>query len=107
MRTTIGYGSPNKSDSAGIHGNPLGGDEITATREQLGWSAEPFDIPADALARFRKAVDQGAGYEAEWQETLAQYKVKYPEEAAQFERITSGRLPADWDKALPTYAPGI
>ena len=106
VRTTIGYGSPNKSDSAGIHGSPLGGDEITATREQLGWNAEPFDIPADALARFRKAIDQGAGYEAEWQETLAQYKVKYPEEAAQFERITSGRLPADWDKALPTYAPG-
>jgi transketolase len=105
VTTTIGYGSPKKANSESAHGTPLGGDEVKATREQLGWEYEPFDIPADALARFRKAVTQGAESEAEWQQTLAQYKVKYPQEAAEFERITSGRLPEGWEKALPTYTP--
>lgn len=105
ITTTIGYGSPKKANSESAHGSPLGGDEVQATRKQLGWEHEPFDIPADVLARFRQAVTRGAEAEAEWQQTLAQYKVKYPQEAAEFERITSGRLPEGWEKSLPTYTP--
>ena len=105
ITTTIGYGSPNKANSESAHGSPLGGDEVKATREHLGWEYQPFEVPADALARFRKAVERGAEYEAEWLETFAQYKGKYPQKAAEFERITSGRLPEGWEKALPTYTP--
>ncbi|MBE9170056.1 transketolase [Pleurocapsales cyanobacterium LEGE 06147] len=105
VTTTIGYGSPNKANTAGVHGAALGGDEVQATRENLGWEYEPFVVPEDALKHWRKAVERGANYEAEWNEVLAQYKAKYSEEAAEFERITSGKLPAGWEKSLPTYTP--
>jgi transketolase len=105
VRTIIGYGSPNKRDTHGVHGAALGGEEVTATRKELGWDHEPFTVPEDALNHFRKAVERGANYETEWNQTLAEYKTKYPEEAAEFERITSGTLPEGWEKVLPTYTP--
>ncbi|NER23377.1 MAG: transketolase [Symploca sp. SIO1C2] len=105
VRTIIGYGSPNKRDTHGVHGAALGGDEVAATRKELGWEYEPFVVPEAALNHFRKAVERGASYEAEWNQTLAEYKTKYPEEAAEFERMTSGTLPEGWEKALPTYTP--
>ncbi|KOP24754.1 transketolase [Hapalosiphon sp. MRB220] len=106
VRTTIGYGSPNKANTAGVHGAALGGDEVTATRNNLGWEHEPFDIPEDALKHFRKAVERGAEYESQWNKVFADYKAKYPQEATEFERQISGKLPEGWEKALPTYEPG-
>jgi len=105
VTTTIGFGSPNKQNTADVHGAALGADEIKLTRENLGWSYEPFVIPDDSLNHMRKAVDRGASMEAEWNETWAQYKTKYPEEAAEFERLISNKLPEGWEKALPTYTP--
>lgn len=105
VTTTIGYGSPNKANTAGVHGAPLGGDEIKLTREKLGWEYDSFAVPDDALAHMRKAVERGASLEAEWEETWAQYKTKYAEEAAEFDRLINRRLPEGWDKVLPTYKP--
>ncbi|MBE9076990.1 transketolase [Romeria aff. gracilis LEGE 07310] len=105
VTTIIGYGSPNKANTGGIHGAALGTDEVKATRENLDWSYEPFEIPDDALSRFRQAVDRGASYEAEWEEALATYRTKYADEAAEFERLLAGKLPEGWEKALPTYTP--
>ena len=105
VTTTIGYGSPNKANTAGVHGAALGNDEIKLTRENLGWQYEPFELPADALSHMRKAIERGASLEAEWQETWAQYKTKYPQAAADFEQLISGQLPEGWDKVLPTYTP--
>jgi transketolase len=105
VTTTIGYGSPNKANTAGVHGAALGPDEVTLTRENLGWSHEPFEVPADALSHFRKAIERGASYEAEWNETFAQYKTKYPEDAAELERMLKGELPTGWDKDLPMPGP--
>jgi transketolase len=103
VTTTIGYGSPKKANTAGVHGAPLGSDENAATRENLGWSAEPFEVPEAALAHFRQAIERGASYEAEWQELLAQYRTTYAEEAREFERMLAGELPAGWAEVLPTY----
>ncbi len=105
VTTTIGYGAPNKQNTSGIHGSALGTDEVKATRENLGWEYEPFDLPADALSHMRKAVDRGAGYEADWEKAYADYKGKYPQEAAEFERQINGQLPDGWDKVLPSYTP--
>jgi transketolase len=105
VTTTIGYGSPNKANTAGVHGAALGGDEVKATRENLGWEHEPFVVPDDALSHFRKAVEKGAQAESEWKETLAQYKSKYPQEAAEFEQLIAGKLPEGWEKSLPIYTP--
>ncbi|MEB3161980.1 MAG: transketolase [Prochlorothrix sp.] len=104
VTTTIGYGAPNKQDTAGIHGAALGTDEVAATRKNLGWDHEPFEIPADALAHTRKAVERGASYEAEWDQTFAQYKAQYPTEAASFERLISGALPDGWEATLPSFS---
>ncbi|MGD1859725.1 MAG: transketolase [Leptolyngbyaceae cyanobacterium] len=105
VTTTIGYGSPNMADTSGVHGSPLGGDEIKLTRESLGWSYGDFEVPEDALDHMRQAVDRGASYQAEWEEALAAYRTKYPEDAALFERMISSKLPADWTAVLPTYSP--
>ncbi|MBD2109893.1 transketolase [Nodosilinea sp. FACHB-13] len=105
VTTTIGYGSPNKQNTAGVHGAALGGDEIKLTRENLGWSYGDFEVPEDALNHMRKAVERGASLQAEWEETLATYRTKYAAEAAEFERMLSGQLPDGWADALPTYTP--
>ncbi len=105
VTTTIGYGSPNRQNTAGIHGAALGSDEIKATREYLGWSYGDFETPADALDHMRQAVERGANHEAEWNEVLATYRSKYAAEAAEFERMLSGQLPEGWADALPTYTP--
>lgn len=105
ITTTIGYGSPKKAGTAGVHGAALGGDEVEATRKNLGWEYEPFVVPEEALKHFREAVERGASLEAEWNQTWATYKNQYPKKAAEFERMTSGTLPEGWEKALPTYSP--
>lgn len=105
VRTTIGFGSPNKQNTAGVHGAALGGEEIKLTRENLGWNYEPFEVPADALAHWRKAIDRGAAAEAEWNQTWETYKSKYADDAAEFERMISGTLPEGWEQSLPTYSP--
>ncbi|MBP0013359.1 MAG: transketolase [Roseofilum sp. SBFL] len=105
VTTTIGYGSPNKANTHGVHGAALGGDEVQATRDHLGWTYPPFELPPEALERFRQAIEKGASAEAEWNQTLATYKTKYPADAAEFERITSGSLPEGWADALPSYTP--
>ncbi len=105
VTTIIGYGSPHKANSADAHGAALGPDEVKATRENLGWTYEPFVVPEDALNHFRKAVERGASAEAEWSKNLAAYKAKYPQEAAEFERLLSNKLPEGWEKALPVYTP--
>ncbi|BAZ53756.1 transketolase [Nostoc sp. NIES-4103] len=105
VTTTIGYGSPNKANTAGVHGAALGTDEVALTRQNLGWEYEPFVIPQDVLNHTGKAVERGAAYEADWNKTYADYKAKYPQEAAEFERYISGKLPDGWDKVLPTYTP--
>ncbi len=105
VTTIIGYGSPNKQNTAGVHGAALGGDEVKATRENLGWEHEPFVVPDDALAHFRKAVERGADLEAQWNKTWEEYKAKYPQEAAEFERRILGKLPEGWEKALPSFTP--
>ena len=105
VTTTIGYGSPKKAGTAGVHGAALGLEEVEATRKNLGWEYEPFVIPQEVLDHTRKAIERGASYEAEWQQTFAQYKTQYPQEAAEFERHLSGKLPDGWADILTTYTP--
>ena len=103
VTTTIGYGAPNKQNTAGIHGAMLGADEVKLTRENLDWNYAPFELPADAVAHMRKAIERGATSEADWQKTWTEYKSKYATEAAEFDRMISGKLPDGWDSVLPTY----
>ena len=99
-QTTIGYGSPNKANTGGVHGAPLGVDEVALTRETLGWSYEPFVIPQDALDHMRLALPRGADAQTEWERRFAEYRAAYPAEAAQFEADLNGDLPDGWADTL-------
>ena len=92
-KTTIGFGAPNVCGTHGVHGAPLGDDEIQASREFLGWDHGPFEIP-DAIYAGWDARARGSAAEAEWRETLAAYRAAHPELAADFERRMAGELPA-------------
>jgi transketolase len=106
-RTHIGWGSPNKQDTAKAHGSPLGPDEVKLTKERIGWPTEPaFYIPDDALAYYRDAGARGADLQRHWQQTLQQWQQADPTRAAQWEADQRSELPANWHAALPTYEAG-
>ncbi len=94
-KTVIGYGSPNKAGKSSSHGAPLGDDEIKLTREKLGWTHGPFDIPEDIRTAWN-ATEQGAKAEAAWRSAFDAYKSEHPELAAELERRWDGRLPEGW-----------
>jgi transketolase len=94
-RTTIGRGSPARAGTAKAHGEPLGADEIAATRAAIGWPHAPFEIPGEIAARWN-ARRAGAAREADWAQRFAAYRGAYPALAAEFERRMAGELPADF-----------
>ena len=106
-KTHIAYGSPNKQDTAGAHGAPLGADEVAATKQNLGWPyAEPFSVPEDALNVYRRTVDRGSAAQAAWESRFAAYQAAHPELAAELSRVLAGRLPEGWTAALPSFKEG-
>ena len=94
-KTIIGLGSPNKQGKEDCHGSPLGNDEIALTRQALGWTEAPFEIPADIYAAW-DAKEKGAQAEAAWNTVFAAYQAKYPTEAAELLRRIEGDLPAEF-----------
>ena len=106
VRTHIGWGSPNKQDTAEAHGAPLGVEEIKLTKQNLGWpSLEPFYVPEEALERWRSAKPRGARLESEWRKRWDAYRQAHPDLAAELDRRFAGRLPEGWDAALPAFGP--
>ncbi len=105
-KTTIGFGSPNKAGSHACHGAPLGEEEINLTKAALGWDHGPFEVPADVYAGW-DAKEKGAKAEAAWNEKFAAYKAAHPELAAEFERRTSGDMPADWAANSAKYIASV
>ena len=99
-KTTIGYGSPNKQGTSGVHGAPLGDDEIALTRETLGWSSEPYDIPSDLLDNWRMAGRTHASTRKAWEERLA---AQSAETKNRYERTVAGDLPQGLDGAVDAF----
>ena len=91
-QTIIGWGAPNKQGTKVMHGEAMGAEEIAATRKHLGWTAPPFEIPADIKAAW-DCRDKGAKTEANWQSRYEKYRAAFPELAAEFERRMRGDLP--------------
>lgn len=107
VKTTIGYGSPNKGGKSASHGAPLGKDEIKLTKDAYKWTFEnEFHIPEEVKEVFAAAKDEGQAKEAQWNELLAQYEQKYPELAKELKLAMNGELPTDWDQNLPVYEGG-
>ena len=66
-KTVIGFGAPTKAGTSGVHGAPLGGEEISGTRAALGWDHAPFEIPAEIIANWREVGSRGSAARAAWQ----------------------------------------
>ncbi|GAB4825984.1 Transketolase, chloroplastic [Ancistrocladus abbreviatus] len=89
----------------GVHGSALGAKEVEATRQNLAWPYEPFNIPEDVKKHWNRHTAEGASLEAEWNAKFAEYEKKYKEEAGGLKSLITGEFPASWEKALPTYTP--
>lgn len=100
-RTHIGFGSPNKQDTASVHGEPLGQDEVKRTKENLKWPLEPtFFVPDDVLDYMRQVGEAGETRQAEWQKRFDDYQDQHPELASLFLQSLNGELPSGWEEGL-------
>ena len=105
VRTNIGFGSPNKQDTASAHGAPLGDDEVKLAKEKLGGDPNQYFYVPDEVSRFyRKAVEEGKGKQSTWNAMFASYKEQYPELAAEYEAMSRGEYSINWDEVLPKYS---
>jgi len=98
-RTVIAKGAPTKASTGAAHGAPLGDREVAATRQALGWSYPPFEIPENVY-RGWDAREAGKRAERRWNRLFAAYGKQYPAEAAEFKRRVAGQLPGDFDERV-------
>jgi transketolase len=104
VRTHIAQGSPNKQDTAGAHGSPLGEEEVRLTKQAMGWpSEEPFFVPEEALRHFRSCIERGAELQAEWDKRVDAYGEEHPELAQELRRVIKRELPQGWDAEVPRF----
>ena len=101
-KTEIGFGSPNKAGTSGVHGSPLGEEEILATRAQLGWQHEPFDIPKDIKSGW-DATEVGAKHNSEWDSLMDEYAKKHPELSNELQRLINKQLPDNFEKLFENF----
>ena len=104
VRSHIGYGSPNKHDTAEAHGSALGPEEVALTKKALGYpSQEPFYVAPEALRYWREAAKGQAKFEDEWQKTYQAYKTANPALEKELQRRLRGDLPDGWEESLPVF----
>ena len=104
LKSIIAWGSPNKANTHGAHGSPLGDEEISLTKQAYGWPDEKFLVPDEVRAHFDEGIGKrGADQYADWQKKFGAYKSANPELAAELEMIWSGKLPDNWDADIPEF----
>ncbi len=104
VRSHIGYGSPNKHDTAEAHGSALGPEEVALTKQALGYpSQEPFYVAPEALRYWREAAKRRAKFEDEWKKTYEAYRIANPALEKELQRRLRGELPDGWEEAIPAF----
>tara|TARA_R110002049_G_scaffold191337_1_gene360252 strand:+ start:16245 stop:18254 length:2010 start_codon:yes stop_codon:yes gene_type:complete len=107
VRTNIGYGSPNKADTAAAHGSPLGEDEVKLVKKNFGFDPDKkFEVSGKVLNYYREAGKKGIKKEQDWNELYRSYKEKYTELANEYELLSSAKLPEGWKDKLPVFEAG-
>lgn len=106
VRTHIAFGSPNKVDTAGAHGSPLGEPEVKLVKQNLGFNPdEYFVVPDEVLDFYRQAGRKGADLERKWNALFDEYRKAHPDLAKEFETLNKNQLPAGWKDKLPVFKP--
>lgn len=104
VKTTIGFGSPNKGGKASAHGSPLGEEEVAATKTALGWSyPEPFTVPEEVRTRFAEAAERGHAQHADWSVRFGEWAEAHSDLASEWEMAWAHEIPADFDADLPSW----
>ena len=107
VRTTIGFGSPNKQGTSDIHGSPLGDEEVRLTKLNLGWPEDKtFYVPDEAGEHMRESVKQGQRSQQTWNELFKNYATAHPELAKTYQLWMNGEYVEDWEAALPVFDAG-
>ena len=101
-KTTIGFGSPNKSGTSDAHGSPLGDEEIAKTREVLGWNYKPFEVP-ESVYEFWNATSTGVEKNSNWDAVLKSYEAGHPEKHKELMRRISGDMPDEFDSKYTEF----
>ena len=101
-KTTIGFGSPNKSGTADVHGAPLGDEEIEKTRNALGWQHPPFKVPEN-IYEFWNSKDSGNEVNTTWDEIIENYQEKYPDESMELHRRIKGEMPENFEENFKVF----
>ena len=101
-KTTIGYGSPNKSGTADVHGAALGDEELKETREALGWNYKPFEVPQEVYD-FWNFKQEGASFNDSWNKLLKDYEKKYPNDSLELHRRIDGHLPNNFQESYESF----
>ena len=101
-RTTIGFGSPNKSGTSDVHGAPLGEEEILKTREALGWEYPPFELP-QSIYDFWDHKSQGASLNESWNAEMEEYKSSNLEKYEELNRRIASKMPVDFDEKFSDF----
>ncbi len=104
VRSHIGFGSPNRVDTAKAHGEPLGEKEVELAKRQLGWpTLDKFHVPDEALAAWRQARPRGEALHEAWRRRLIAYAKEHPAEARELGRRLQRDLPGGWESAIPRF----
>lgn len=104
LRTVIGWPSPTKQNTGGIHGSKLGGDEVVGLKEALGFDPQKsFDVDPEVLARARSISERSAAYRETWEAAFAAWREAHPENARLYDRLASRELPAGFEDAFPSW----
>ncbi|HVS85450.1 MAG TPA: transketolase [Gaiellaceae bacterium] len=106
VHSHIGYPAPHATDTAKAHGNPLGEDEVRATKEVMGLDPDQtFVVPQEVAEHFNQ-VERGIAFEEEWQLRLSAWSAKYPALRERWDQVHTGKPSPGWVEALPTFEPG-
>lgn len=106
VRTQIGFGSPNKVNTAAAHGAPLGKEEVRLVKENFGFDPDQhFIVPQEVQFYYKEKGESGIQKEKDWNKKFEQYRQKYPTEAGEYEAFSRGQLPQGWKDDLPVFKP--
>jgi len=106
LKTVIAWPAPNARNTAKSHGSALGKDEVSATKVGLGLPAEDFYYPSEVKTHVESLLKRASDLHTNWDAQFATWCSANPEAALLLERLESGKLPADWDKGIPSFASG-